>query len=313
MKLFILLPVFFLVSCGGIFDFQRWPNHKLPRKILVPRDKYNEFKQEFDEVEQDYQDAVNGKDLVDFVPTDKDLKYEDSKDLFNKNRFGDSYLMFRESEDEFKDLDGSTVGKTWHNYNPISKQIKQAHIVIDFADYYLSANSFKHVLLHEVGHLLGFEHAGTRDSVMYAYTTAHYNLTGYDVDLVYDHYIFEQIANMYKDLEKMGARIERKDLDQRSLDLSLNYGLSQERSYEVARVLTHMDRISEKRSLTSRKKDMVSRQLLGIDYTTSKKALENLLQGDKEGMDELLEQGSKVNGITPEHVSDLITEFISLN
>jgi hypothetical protein len=112
-------------------------------------------------VEDDYQNAVDGKDLIDFKPTDKDLSYTDSKDTLKTPKSSKySYLFFRESADEFVDMENGP---------------------------------------------------------------------------------------------------------------------------------------------------------LGIDYTASKMALENHIGGDSEGMEELLEKASEVNGITPEHVSELLIEFISLN
>ncbi|RLA62639.1 MAG: hypothetical protein DRQ88_08305 [Epsilonproteobacteria bacterium] len=313
MRAFPLLFLFLLVSCG--YDFPRWSNSKLPRTILVPQDKYYEYKAIFDEVEDDYQNSVGGKDLVDFKPTDKNLSFSDSGDILkapSSSKY--SYLFFRESKDEYKDMEGGSLGLT--SFLKIGSTMLQASIVLNFEDYYGGYFSqdgvFKDILLHEVGHLLGFDHIDDSYSVMNPYESRTTGLSDYDQGLIYDHYIFEQIANMYKDLEKLGARIEAKDLETRSLELSLNYGLSDERSIEVAKILTHMDKINQKRSLTAIEKDIVSKQLLGIDYTTSKSALEKHLQGDSKGMEELYQKAAELNGITPEHVNDLLGEFISL-
>lgn len=312
MRILLLLPILFLVSCG--WTGPRWKNSDLPRTILVPSDKYYEYKEIFDEVEDDYQNAVDGKDLINFKPTDRNPSYDKVNDILKAPQsFKYSYLVFKESDNEFKDM--TSLGTAVHR--KFGDIMTQASIVLNFHDYYHNYFSkpevFKDILLHEVGHLLGFEHIEDPTSVMNPYESMVTGLSEHDQKRIYDNYILEQISRMYKDLEKLGARIEEEDLEYRSLELALSYGLSQERSYEVAKMLNHMEKISSKRSLTHTEKDLVSKKLLGIDYTTSKLALENHIQGDSEGMEELLNKASEVNGITPEHVSELLTEFIALN
>jgi len=314
MKIFILLPIIFLVSCG--WTGPRWSNSKLPRTILVPQDKYYQYKHIFDEVEDDYQNAVDGKDIIDFKPTDKSYSWDEGMDVLKAPRSGSqSYLFFKESADEYADMGSGTLGTAYSR--KFGNLMLQGNIVLNFHNYYNSFFSkdavFKDILLHEVGHILGFGHIDDPTSIMNPYESRTTGLSDLDQTAIYNNYILEQISNMYKDLEKMGARIETKDLEKRSLELALSYGLSDERSMEVARALTHMESINSKRSLTGREKDLLTQELIGLNYSVSKNAMEKLIQGDEQGMEDLLEKAAEKNGITPEHVGDLLTELIKLN
>jgi len=116
--------------------------------------------------------------------------------------------------------------------------------------------------------------------------------------------IFSEADSSIKDLELMGANLEEYQNQNLGEALSINYGLSVERSQEVARLITQYKKLSTKRSLTPTEKNYFSHELLGTDY---EKALGSLTTG--QDLDGLLEKAADINGTSPEAVSSILSEI----
>lgn len=290
---------------------KKFHNSKMPLVIKVPRNKYDRYRSQFDEVENEVR-SQSGKPLITFFPSDLDPKFADkwdSESLYINN--GEIWVLFREDSTQFSNLDDDSAAEalTW-SYNGGS--LAYGQIVMDFTVDQWSDYNFNQVLYHEILHLIGFGHTFDDDiSVMnYDYV---YNINGMselDNDRVAQKYNFTLRWDQLKDLEKLGANSEVLEREAMAGKIEENYGLSEERSSEVAKILYHYQKIEKKRSLTEMDKNILSKKLLGIDYKSAKYALEEHIQGNPGQLEGVLERAAKANDTSPEHVQELVGEFL---
>jgi len=113
-----------------------------------------------------------------------------------------------------------------------------------------------------------------------------------------------------KDLEKVGSFIEKRNLDDFSSQLESDYGLSEKRSFEVAKLVSQFKRIKSKRGLTDRDMDRFSNELLGTTYKEAKEAFTTFIQGEGEDFEGLIDRASFKNDIDPEHMKEIMGEFM---
>ena len=172
------LVLILLISCGKPIRFEHpdaskstesavfWPTYKLPITIKVSKEKFEQFEDILIEVQEEYQ-AAAGKPLIKFIADDKTISLKNFSE--SKTIKGSNYLMFKEENKTFLDLILPTMGITQVSWFVPSMKIYQAHIVINFSQGEMELNLLKEVLLHEIGHFLGFNHVKNEDSIMSEY------------------------------------------------------------------------------------------------------------------------------------------------
>jgi len=112
---------------------------------------------------------------------------------------------------------------------------------------------------------------------------------------------FEENKTHRKDLEKLGALEEELEIDLME-DKLLNYGLSSERAETLGKLMNSYSKI--KRALTSREKDVFTKELTGLSFDKASSVLV------EEGYDALIERASDVNGADPEAIKELLNEIM---
>lgn len=127
----------------------------------------------------------------------------------------------------------------------------------------------------------------------------------------YSNFIFEKTAASVKDLAKTAALKEVAQIAKSAQFLSSEFGLSVERSKEVARLATHWKK-SSKKGMTNDEQDAFSTELLGFSITAGKKAAKEASEGNLLSLSSLIENAASKNSITPEHASKLMTKMFSL-
>jgi hypothetical protein len=194
MKTLSIILTILLISCGKPTRFEHpnvsksteetvyWPAKKLPIIIKVPKEKFEKFEDIYTEVQEEYAEAA-GKPLFKFIADDKSISLKNFSE--SKSIKGSNYLMFKEDDKSFLDLIFPTMGITQVVWFVPSMQIFQAHIVINFSKGEMELSLFKEVLLHELGHFLGFGHVTEQDSLMNEFIDHSYpGLRDFDVERI---------------------------------------------------------------------------------------------------------------------------------
>jgi hypothetical protein len=317
-----LVATLALTSCGKIRGVdgatysengKRWSNSKLPLTLKVPKQYYDKYKKQFSDVENDFESAA-GKDLINFVPYDGHYeldKFTDSRSHWNslrsQNLIGaNEYIVYiKDDKEHFTDYDSGVIGLAWS----WGQDIYWGSLSISTYNLKMKGKIYN-VLLHEVGHFLGFPHITDQISWMNPTMTLFpMGFYGDDEQRVWDKY-YQFIRDTYgKDLEKLAAIDERKIIGEKAESIEENFGLSADRSQDVSRAIFHLNKIKNKRSLTEKDYNIFSNKLLGFNYKEGKDALEKHLQGEGSDLEELLVQAAEVNGTTPEHMTEIMGEL----
>jgi len=317
-----IVTILTLTSCGKIRGVdgatyaengKRWANSKLPLTLKVPQKYYDRYKDQFQDVEDDFESAA-GKDLINFVPYDGHYeleKFTDSRSHWNslrsQNLIGaNEFIVYiKDDKEHFTDYDKNVIGLAWS----WGTDIYWGSLSIN-VDALKMRGKIYNVLLHEAGHFLGFPHITDGISWMNPTMTLFpMGFYGDDEDRILDKYL-QFIRDTYgKDLEKLAAIDERKVIEEKAESIEENFGLSAGRSWDVSRAIFHMNKIKNKRALSEKDYNVLSNKLLGFNYKKGKDALEKHLQGEGSDLEDLLAGAAEVNGTTPEHMTEIMGEL----
>lgn len=116
-------------------------------------------------------------------------------------------------------------------------------------------------------------------------------------------YKFEDQAASNKDLEKLGSRVEAMEVAKIEETL-IDYGLSNEKSFKLGSLINSYSKIKTKRSLTSREKDVFTKELTGLKFKEASEMLVN------DGYDALIEKAAMINEADPEAIKELINQIL---
>ena len=117
---------------------------------------------------------------------------------------------------------------------------------------------------------------------------------------------FSEASDASKDLESIGANIERVNTERLEDILNINYGLSAERAQAVAKNISDYQKLSSKRSLTEKESNFFSNELLGVNYKEAQTALSAT---NSEKLNDLIEKAAVKNATSPEQISAILIDF----
>lgn len=111
------------------------------------------------------------------------------------------------------------------------------------------------------------------------------------------------------DMEKLAALKEQHYLSQMAAQVQVKFGLSAERSKEIATIAHQFNRLAGTRELTEKDSNVFAVGVIGASMTDIEAAVKKSLKGDSKDLDVLLEDIAQVNKTTPENVSNIINQI----
>lgn len=248
-----------------------------------------------------YARAKTHKDIADAFVTnlnlDKEFEIEMVKTFANKSDFIVIYDSNNDSYDaiSIKDYDPETISASEY-YN--------THSSSNYFDLDIIAGHYEY---EEEYMVVGYDKDG-EEVWGYGFEETWISTVYKDVHSGLE---FEKTTSTSKDLAKVAALKEVLTLDKKANFLSSQFGLSLDRSQEVARLIAHWKKSSIK-GMTDQEQDTFSTELLGFSITAGKTALKNSMNGNSSDLNQLIKNAASVNSITPEHATKLMTKMFSL-
>ncbi|MBC85769.1 MAG: hypothetical protein CL677_01210 [Bdellovibrionaceae bacterium] len=134
-----------------------------------------------------------------------------------------------------------------------------------------------------------------------------YDLTPLGGNLYEDYWTgiqFSQTAMNNHDRMKAAALIEALEVEKATEVLTSEFGLSQDRSAEIAKVAVSLAK-ADKDAMTNADYDEFAKEILGQTYSEFTSAIEARINGDESAFEDALAIAADKNNVTPEHMSEI--------
>ncbi|MDC0255288.1 hypothetical protein OAK75_10315 [Bacteriovoracales bacterium] len=128
---------------------------------------------------------------------------------------------------------------------------------------------------------------------------------GKEVDMT-----FSEVQGSAKDLEKLAAFKETYQMKKMQDLLTYDFGLSEKRSENVAKLVLNWKRVSKNRAMSNADADAFSKSLIGVNINEATQAFKKSLEGDKGSFEGLIEKAAEVNGTSPENMKSLLDNLL---
>ena len=121
--------------------------------------------------------------------------------------------------------------------------------------------------------------------------------------------VFEKTTSASKDLEKAAAIVEAYKVEQVAGNLASEFGLSDDRSIEVAKLGASWQKLAKTRALTNADADAFAQQLAGVNFAQIDSADKAMMNGSMNEMNAIITKAAEVNGTTSENMSAIMTKL----
>jgi len=121
--------------------------------------------------------------------------------------------------------------------------------------------------------------------------------------------VFEKTAGSTKDMEKAAALVEQLKTEEMASHLASEFGLSDDRSIEVAKLASSWQQLSKSRALTNADADAFAQELAGVNFAEINNANKALMGGSTAELNQVIQKAAEVNGTTPENMSLIMTKL----
>ncbi|MEK6624524.1 MAG: hypothetical protein AABY86_06135 [Bdellovibrionota bacterium] len=113
-----------------------------------------------------------------------------------------------------------------------------------------------------------------------------------------------------RDLERLAALNEQQILAARAERIAAQFGLSTERSVELARIYTVWSKKSSRRTLSPVEQEQFALRTVGTDFTTLRAAAKRANEGDSSLLNQVADRAAILNGTSPEQMREILHNML---
>lgn len=121
--------------------------------------------------------------------------------------------------------------------------------------------------------------------------------------------LFSEASMTNKDTLKKAAVVEQYLVVEMAKQVKGKFGLSAERSLQVAKAANHFRKQSTSRALTSEDTNAYATEIIGSSFKSIEKAFDASMKGDVSGLSSIMEKAAQKNGTTPEKMTEIVTKL----
>ena len=121
--------------------------------------------------------------------------------------------------------------------------------------------------------------------------------------------LFSDASMTNKDTLKKAAVVEQYLVIEMAKQVKGKFGLSAERSLQVAKAANHFRKQSTSRALTAEDTNAYATELVGASFKSIEKAFDASMKGDISGLSSIMEKAAEKNGTSPEKMTEIVTKL----
>jgi len=121
--------------------------------------------------------------------------------------------------------------------------------------------------------------------------------------------LFSEASMTNKDTLKKAAVVEQYLVVEMAKQVKGKFGLSAERSLQVAKAANHFRKQSTSRALTAEDTNAYASEIVGSSFKSIEKAFDASMKGDISGLSSIMEKAAEKNGTTPEKMTEIVTKL----
>lgn len=122
--------------------------------------------------------------------------------------------------------------------------------------------------------------------------------------------LLSEVSMTNKDTIKRQAVVEQYLVVEMAKQVKGKFGLSAERSLQVAKAANHFRKYATKRALTEEDTNAYASEIVGVSFKQVEKAFDASLKGDLSKMNNIMEKAAEKNGVSPEQMSQIVSKIL---
>ncbi len=174
------------------------------------------------------------------------------------------------------------------------------YAAVDISSFSAGTNVNSYILSHEIYIGLTANGNGT-----FTCAAGCYNAAG----AVTSTMVFEKTSASSKDLDKAAAFVEAYSVETTAATIAAEFGLSDERSVQVAKLAASWNKLAKSRALTNADADAFSQELAGVSMADMESAEKAMINGSASEMNAVLAKAAAVNGTTSENMALIMSKL----